>query len=48
MDVTGPPPLDKEKIEEIPVTVIEQEQVGKYKALLFYRDSIAAFFFFLF
>lgn len=27
MDVTGPPPLDKEKIEEIPVTIIEQEQV---------------------
>lgn len=29
MDVTGPPPLDKQKIREIPVTVIEQEQVGK-------------------
>lgn len=30
MDSSGPPPLDKEKIREIPITVIEQEQVGEF------------------
>jgi E3 ubiquitin-protein ligase RNF115/126 len=29
MDGTGPPPLAKDKIKEIPVVVITQDQVGK-------------------
>jgi len=29
MDGTGPPPLAKDKIKEIPVVVITQDQVGE-------------------
>lgn len=29
MEVSGPPPLSTEKIQEIPVVVITQAQVGK-------------------
>ena len=35
MDVSGPPPLNEEKIKEIPVTEIGQEQVGKFKIKIF-------------
>jgi len=34
MDGTGPPPLAKDKIKEIPVVVITQDQVGKLVYLL--------------
>lgn len=29
MDGTGPPPLPKKQIDEIPVTLVSQTQVGK-------------------
>ena len=34
MDGTGPPPLAKDKIKEIPVVVITQDQVGELVYLL--------------
>lgn len=40
MDGSGPPPLDKEKIMEIPVAVIDQEQVGEWKVKLIIRNYL--------
>lgn len=37
LDVTGPPPLSKEKINEIPTVEICQEQVGKSPFKLIYN-----------
>jgi hypothetical protein len=34
MDGTGPPPLAKDKIKEIPVVVITQDQVGEFLCFL--------------
>jgi len=34
MDGTGPPPLAKDKIKEIPIVVITQDQVGELVYLL--------------
>lgn len=30
MDGSGPPPLPKKQIDEIPTTMVTQEQVGQY------------------
>lgn len=35
MDGTGPPPLTKDKIQEIPIVIITQDQVGWYRSYCF-------------